>query len=226
MSAGSARTDLTVIDDTGHQEVHTEPALQVENAMADVLDLERVNLFPTAPETTHGAEFTQQDLPPEPKSLEAIPFISSDTSPFEHDEIILLDQWVVSRFYDTEAEAKIGLNRLFAQTGINFAYGLTINRHAFRIGDFRYHRFYFSARVGLYAIEESLGEQKEPGQTLLAEVQDELDYQLSVHHAARTLDLNPSLTLGVGHFTALSIAAGLTLCVALHGIMQGWLLGA
>jgi hypothetical protein len=233
MSVLSECTDQTVAADADHQVAQEIPASVAENALEPVHSTERVIALvtvddapppPVVPPLEPLAE-PEIDLQSEPKSLEAIPFISHDTSPFENDEVILLDEWFVSRFYDTEAEARTGLNRLFAQTGINFAYGLKVGRQAFYLSDYRYYRYSFNARVGLYAFEESLeGDDLNLSQALES-VEADLSYQLSVHHASRTLELTPKRTLEVGHYTLLSLAAGAVLCVAFHGIMNGWLLG-
>lgn len=225
----------TVTADTDHQVAQETPASVAENSIEPVLSTERVIALVTVADAPHVSKELQLpshsnpeiELKVEPKSLEAIPFISHDTSPFENDEVILLDEWFVSRFYDTEAEAHTGLNRLFAQTGINFAYGLKVGRQAFDLSGYRYYRYSFSARVGLYAFEESLtgGKQELNTAQELESVDEALSYQLSVHHASRTLDLIPKRTLEVGHYTLLSLAAGAVLCVAFHGIMNGWLLG-
>lgn len=233
MSVLSECADQTVAADTDHQVAQEIPASVAENALEPVLSTERVIALVTVDDAPTPSEAPtleplaepEIDLKSEPESLEAIPFISHDTSPFENDEVILLDEWFVSRFYDTEAEARTGLNRLFAQTGINFAYGLKVGRQAFYLSDYRYYRYSFSARVGLYALKESLeGDDLNLSQALES-VDADLSYQLSVHHASRTLELIPKRTLEVGHYTLLSLAAGAVLCVAFHGIMNGWLLG-
>lgn len=235
MSVLSECADQTVAADTDHQVAQEIPASMAENALEPVLSTERVIALVTVDDAPPASQELPLESPAEleielksePKSLDAIPFISHDTSPFENDEVILLDEWFLSRFYDTEAEARTGLNRLFAQTGINFAYGLKVGRQAFYLSDYRYYRYSFSARVGLYALDESLkgdGQDLNPAQELES-VEEELAYQLSVHHASRTLDLLPKRTLEVGHYTLLSLAAGAVLCVAFHGIMNGWLLG-
>ena len=235
MSVLAQCADQAVTDDRDHQVALDTPASVAENAIEPVLATERVialvvdNDTPPSPEElplTTPSE-PEAELKSEPKSLEAIPFVSHDTSPFENDEVILLDEWFLSRFYDTELEARTGLNRLFAQTGINFAYGLKVGRQAFYLSGYRYYRYSFSARVGLYTFEESLsGDDEDLNPALgLESVGEELSYQISIHHAARTLDLIPKRTLEVGHYTLLSLAAAAALCVAFHGIMNGWLLG-
>lgn len=235
MSVLSECAELEVTADTDHQVSQEIPASVAENALELVSHPERVMALgslddmPQASEAVHSDPAIEPPViiglepQPEPKSLEPIPFVSEDTSPFEHDEVILLDVWVVSRFYDTEAEARVGLNRLFAQTGINFAYGLKVLRHPFYLSDYRYYRYSFSARVGLYALQDAPTGDDDLIQ--LDSVKEDLAHQISVHHASRTLELIPRRTLEVRHYTVLTLVAGAALCIALHGIMNGWLLG-
>lgn len=235
MSVLSESANQTGAADTDHQVAHETTDSPAETALVPFVDQVqiiapvRVETRPLGFEAPCAASFAEQEinLSVETKSLLATPFISHDTSPFENDEIVLLDEWFVSRFYDNETEARKGLNRLFAQTKINFAYGFKVSRHAFYLSDYRYYRYAFSARVGLYAFEESLTGEKQDLNTAqeVESVEEALSYQLSVHHASRTLDLIPKRILEVGHYTLLSLAAGAALCLALHGIMNGWLLG-
>jgi hypothetical protein len=154
-----------------------------------------------------------------------------DFYPLDESEDLVFEHRIESRFYETAEEAMAALRKMVSTTRINFADQVEIVSRFFYIADYRYRKFAFKARVGLYLKTEWKADKaacvrqlEELNDSTLPSLEARLENQLSVLDTARKLDLLPSKEFTERDFTLMSLGAFGTLCVALHGIFSGWLL--
>ena len=75
---------------------------------------------------------------------------TSDRNPFDESEDVVFEHLIESRFYETADEAMAALRKLVSSTRVNFAYQVEIVSRYFHIANYRYRKYAFTARVGVY----------------------------------------------------------------------------
>ena len=155
---------------------------------------------------------------------------TKDHNPFDESDDIVLEHYVESRFYDTPDDAMAALRLMVSSTNANFACQIEIVSRQFNIEKFKYRRYAFKARIGLYLNTQWRADRascdrklQEIMSTTVPKVQARLERQLSIQSAARELDLTPKKELSQAQLTMMSLAAFGTLCVSFYGVMTGWL---
>lgn len=150
--------------------------------------------------------------------------------PLDDSEEVVFEHRIESRFYETADEAMAALRKLVSATRINFVDQVEIVSRFFYIADYRYRKYAFKARVGLYLKTEWKADKaacvrqlETLTNTTLPPLEASLEHHLSIHDTARKLDLLPSKEFTERDFTLMSLAAFGTLCVTLYGMFSGWL---
>lgn len=153
---------------------------------------------------------------------------SRELYPLDDSEDMVFEHQIESRFYETAEEAMTALRKLVSTTRINFADQVEIVSRYFYIADYRYRKFAFKARVGLYLKTEWKADKaacvrqlEELNNTAIPHVEASLENQLAIHTTARKLDLMPSREFTERDYTLMSLAAFGTLCVTLYGMFGG-----
>jgi hypothetical protein len=154
---------------------------------------------------------------------------SREIYPLDDSEDMVFEHQIESRFYETAEDAMTALRKLVSTTRINFADQVEIVSRYFYIADYRYRKFAFKARVGLYLKTDWKADKaacvrqlEELSNTAIPYVEASLENQLSIHTTARKLDLLPSREFTERDYTLMSLAAFGTLCVTLYGVFGGW----
>lgn len=125
-------------------------------------------------------------------------FVSKENDPFGETEWTLFEENFTSRWYDTGKEAMDGLHALLVEAGLNFACEAKLIARYFKLDDYVYKRYCFTAVIGIYAdFQESDDQDRSDRQdyhlnhVVIPDAQTLIDRIQSAHRADRKKQMKP-----------------------------------
>lgn len=153
-------------------------------------------------------------------------FVSKENDPFGATEWTLFEENFTSRWYDTGKEAMEGLHALLVDAGLNFACEAKLISRYFKLDDYVYKRYCFTAVVGIYAdFQESDDQERSDRQdchlnhVVIPEAQALIERIQSAHRADRKKQMKPdNIQLYDKCLKWLAVACGASLFIGVANV--------